>query len=184
MARIGYARVSTTDQNPALQLDALKKAGCRQVFTDEASGASATRPQFKKALAALKTGDVLTVWKLDRLGRSLKHLLTTIDDLADRGVGFKSVSENIDTQTAAGRMLLQVIGTLAEFERSLIIERTRAGLAAAKRRGVKVGRKPKLTGRRLDKARKMIADGQPASEVAEFAQVSRATLYRALSTAG
>lgn len=181
MARIGYARVSTTDQNPALQLDALKKAGCRQVFTDEASGASTTRPQLKKALAALKSGDVLTVWKLDRLGRSLKHLLTTIDDLAERGVGFKSVSENIDTQTAAGRMLLQVIGTLAEFERSLIIERTRAGLAAAKRRGVKVGRKPKLTGRRLDQARKMIAEGQPAAEVAEFAQVSRATLYRALA---
>lgn len=181
MARIGYARVSTTDQNPALQLDALKKAGCRQVFTDEASGASTTRPQLKKALAALKPGDVLTVWKLDRLGRSLSHLIQLTNELAARGVGFRSLSEAIDTTTAQGKLLFHLMGALAEFERSLITERTRAGLAAAKLRGVKVGRKPKLTGRRLDQARKMIAAGQPAAEVAEFAQVSRATLYRALA---
>lgn len=181
MARIGYARVSTTDQNPALQLDALKNAGCRQVFTDEASGASTIRPQLKKALAALKSGDVLTVWKLDRLGRSLKHLLTTIDDLADRGVGFKSVSENIDTQTAAGRMLLQIIGTLAEFERSLIMERTRAGLAAAKRRGVKVGRKPKLSPAQVKHAAKLIAGGERGDDVARTMNVGKSTLYRALA---
>jgi DNA invertase Pin-like site-specific DNA recombinase len=179
--KIGYARVSTTDQNPALQLDALKKAGCRQVFTDEASGATTSRPQLKKALDALKPGDVLTVWKLDRLGRSLSHLIQLTNDLAARGVGFRSLSEAIDTTSAQGKLLLHMLGALAEFERSLITERTRAGLAAAKRRGVKVGRKPKLTGRRLDQARKMIAAGQPAAEVAEFAQVSRATLYRALA---
>lgn len=179
--KIGYARVSTTDQNPALQLDALKKAGCRQVFTDEASGASTTRPQLKNALAALKPGDVLTVWKLDRLGRSLSHLIQLTNELAERGIGFRSLSEAIDTTSAQGKLLLHMLGALAEFERSLITERTRAGLAAAKRRGVKVGRKPKLTGRRLDQARKMIAAGQPVAEVAEFAQVSRATLYRALA---
>jgi len=181
--KMGYARVSTTDQNPALQLDALKKAGCRQVFTDEASGASTIRPQLKKALAALKPGDVLTVWKLDRLGRSLSHLIQLTSELAARGVGFRSLSEAIDTTSAHGKLLLHMLGALAEFERSLITERTRAGLAAAKRRGVKVGRKPKLTGRRLDQARKMIAAGQTYSEVAELVQVSRATLYRALPAA-
>lgn len=179
--KVGYARVSTTDQNPALQLDALRKAGCRRVFTDEASGATAIRPQLEKALAALKPGDVLTVWKLDRLGRSLSHLIQLTNDLAARGIGFRSLSEAVDTTSAQGKLLLHLLGALAEFERSLITERTRAGLAAAKRRGVRVGRKPKLTGRRLDQARKMVACGQPVAEVAEFAQVSRATLYRALA---
>lgn len=179
--KIGYARVSTTDQNPVLQIEALKKAGCRQVFTDEASGTSTVRPELKKALATLKPGDVLTVWKLDRLGRSLSHLIQLTSELTARGVGFRSLSEAIDTTSAQGKLLLPMLGALAEFERSLITERTRAGLAAAQRRGVKVGRKPKLTGRRLHQARKMIAAGQPASEVADFAQVSRATLYRALA---
>lgn len=178
---VGYARVSTTDQNPALQLDALARAGCCSVFTDEAGGSSTIRPQLKKALAALKPGDVLTVWKLDRLGRSLSHLIQLTNDLTSRGIGFRSLSEAIDTTSAQGKLLLHLLGALAEFERALITERTLAGLAAAKRRGVKVGRKPKLTGRRLDQARKMIAAGQPVAEVAHFAQVSRATLYRALA---
>lgn len=179
--KIGYARVSTTDQNPALQLDALKKAGCRQVFTDEASGASTTRPQLKKALAALKPGDVLTVWKLDRLGRSLSHLIQVTSELAARGVGFRSLSEAIDTTSAHGKLLLHMLGALAEFERSLITERTRAGLAAAKRRGVKVGRKPKLSPAQVKHAAKLIAGGERGSDVAKTVGVSRATLYRALA---
>lgn len=177
---IGYARVSTSDQNTGLQIDALERAGCSQVFTDLGSGAVTARPQLTKALATLKSGDVLAVWKLDRLGRSLSHLIQLTNELAARGVGFKSLSEAIDTTSASGKLLLHMLGALAEFERSLITERTQAGLAAAKKRGVKLGRKQKLTGRRLDQARKMIADGHRAAEVAEVVQVSRATLYRAL----
>lgn len=178
--KIGYARVSTTDQNPALQEQALKRAGCRQVFVDKGqSGASFTRPELTKCLARLKAGDVLVVWKLDRLGRSLRHLLNTIDDLAARGVGFKSVSENIDTQTAAGRMLLQVIGTLAEFERSLMLERTHAGLAAARARGARPGPRYTLGAREVQHARKLIASGESPRAVATSLKVSAATLYRA-----
>lgn len=178
--KIGYARVSTVDQNPALQEQALKRAGCRRLFVDKGrSGASFDRPELTRCLASLKAGDVLVVWKLDRLGRSLKHLLTTIDDLAARGVGFKSVSENIDTQTAAGRMLLQVIGTLAEFERSLIVERTRAGLAEAKARGARPGPRFRLGQREVTHARKLIDGGESPRAVATSFKVSPATLYRA-----
>lgn len=179
--KIGYARVSTTDQNPDLQLDALKKAGCRKVFTDEASGASITRPQLKKTLAILKAGDVLIVWKLDRLGRSLSHLIQLTSELAGRGVGFRSLSEAIDTTSAHGKLLLHMLGALAEFERSLITERTRAGLAAAKRRGVKVGRKPKLSPAQVKHAAKLIAGGERGDEVAKTMQVGKSTLYRALA---
>lgn len=180
--KIGYARVSTTDQNPELQESALKKAGCRRLYVDRGkSGATFDRPELAKCLKSLKSGDVLVVWKLDRLGRSLKHLLMTIDDLAVRGVGFKSVSESIDTTTAAGRMLLQIVGTLAEFERSLIVERTRAGLAVAKAKGRRPGPRFSLGATETDHARKLLAAGETAATVARSFKVSRATLYRAFA---
>ena len=138
--KIGYARVSTDDQNPDLQIAALKKAGCRRIYTDRISGVATRRLELDKCLADLKAGDVLTAWKLDRLGRSLSHLVALLEDLEKRGVGFRSLTEAIDTVSAMGRLLGHMIAALAEFERSLIIERTRAGITAAKRRGVKLGR--------------------------------------------
>lgn len=181
---IGYARVSTTDQTPALQLDALKAAGCERVFADEGfSGSANKRPALDKALAALKPGDVLTVWKLDRLGRSLSHLIQIAEDLGKRGIGFRSLSEAIDTTTPQGVLIFNIMGALAQFERSLIIERTRAGLAAARQRGTKVGRKPKLTPEQIDHARKLIDAGESPSRVARSIGVSPATLYRAIPAA-
>ena len=179
--KIGYARVSTTDQNPALQRDALQAAGCEKIHTDKASGATVDRPALRKALASLNAGDVLIVWKLDRLGRSLSHLIEVTNDLAGRGVGFRSLSEAIDTTTPQGKLMLHVIGALAEFERSLITERTRAGLMAAKKRGAKLGRKPSLTATQIKHARKLLADGERPLGVAESFGVHRATLYRALA---
>src|SRR6266850_5364030 len=143
--KIGYARVSTTDQNPALQLAALKRAGCQKIFTDKVSGALRKRPELDKCLKRLNAGDVLVVWKLDRLGRSLRDLSTLLDELKGQGVKFKSLTESIDTQTPTGRAMWQMVGVLAELERSLIQEWTKAGRDAAKRRGVKLGRKPKLS---------------------------------------
>src|SRR4051794_40636114 len=144
--KYGYARVSTDDQNPALQLAALKKAGCKTVFKDEGiSGATVKRPALLRCLKTLQSGDTLTVWKLDRLGRSLRDLITMLDDLKQRGVKFRSLTEHIDTDTPTGRAMWQMIGVLAELERSMISERTRAGVKAAQRRGVKFGRKPKLS---------------------------------------
>lgn len=181
---IGYARVSTTDQTPALQLDALKAVGCERVFTDEGvSGSANKRPALDKALATLKPGDVLTVWKLDRLGRSLSHLIQIAEDLGKRGVGFRSLSEAIDTTTPQGVLIFNIMGALAQFERSLIIERTRAGLAAARQRGTKVGRKPKLTPEQIDHAKKLIEAGESPSRVARSIGVSPATLYRAIPAA-
>jgi DNA invertase Pin-like site-specific DNA recombinase len=137
---IGYARVSTDEQDAALQLDALINAGCGAVFQDKASGASACRPALDDALKHLKPGDTLVAWRLDRLGRSLQHLIAIVTTLEERRVGFRSLTEAIDTNTAGGRLLFHVMGALAEFERSLIAERTRAGMAAAKARGRHVGR--------------------------------------------
>lgn len=181
---IGYARVSTTDQNPALQLDALKAAGCERVFADEGvSGSSNKRPALDMALAALKPGDVLTVWKLDRLGRSLSHLIQIAEDLGKRGIEFRSLSEAIDTTTPQGVLIFNIMGALAQFERTLIIERTRAGLAAARQRGTKVGRKPKLTPEQIDHAKNLINAGESPSRVARSIGVSPATLYRAIPAA-
>lgn len=143
MKSIGYARVSTDEQNPALQFDALNKAGCQRIFSDSASGATASRPALEHALSSLKFGDTLVVWKLDRLGRSLSHLMDLVEELERRGVAFRSLSEAIDTSTASGRLLFHVMGALAEFERALISERTRAGMAAARARGAAIGRPPK-----------------------------------------
>ena len=181
---IGYARVSTIDQNPALQLDALKAAGCDQIFTDEGiSGGAIKRPALDKALASLRAGDVLIVWKLDRLGRSLSHLIHITKQLGDLEVGFRSLSESIDTTTAPGRLLFHVMGALAEFERSLIVERTRAGMASAKQHGIKLGRPPKLSADKIDHARKLIDSGESPRHVAKTIGVSTATLYRCIPAA-
>jgi DNA invertase Pin-like site-specific DNA recombinase len=178
----GYARVSTDEQNLNLQLDALEHAGCEKVFKDEGvSGASSSRPGLDDALGTLQTGDVLTVWKLDRLGRSLHHLIIIIEELAKRGVGFRSLSESIDTTTAGGKLIFHIFGALAEFERSLIAERTKAGLQAAKKRGKKLGRPMRLTQEQIKHAEKMINSGQQTtSAMAELYGVDRTTLYRAM----
>ena len=178
----GYARVSTDDQNADLQKAALRKAGCEKIFTDDGlSGATTKRPALLRCLKALKTGDTLTVWKLDRLGRSLRDLITMLDDLKQRGVKFHSLTEAIDTETPTGRAMWQMIGVLAELERSLIGERTRAGVAAARARGVKFGRKLKLTRQQINQARKLIAQGERPEDVAASFHVGRTTLYRALA---
>ena len=143
-ANVGYARVSTVDQDPALQLDALTAAGCVKVFEDRASGARADRPGLRASLDYVRDGDVLIVWKLDRLGRSLPHLIETVTALAARGIGFRSLTEAIDTTTSGGRRVFHLFGALSQFEGDLIQERTRAGLAAAASRGRKGGRKPVL----------------------------------------
>ncbi len=178
----GYARVSTDEQNLNLQLDALEAAGCEKIFRDEGiTGAALNRPGLDEALSNLKAGDILTVWKLDRLGRSLPHLIAVIDALQSKGAGFKSLSESIDTTTAGGKLIFHIFGALAEFERSLIAERTRAGLQAAKKRGKKLGRPMRLTQEQIKHAEKMINSGQQtASGMAELYGVDRTTLYRAM----
>ena len=179
--QIGYARVSTRDQNLSLQRDALKAAGCERVFVDQGvSGSVVDRPGLERALKALKTGDSLVVWKLDRFGRSLAHLVQTVAELGVRGIGFRSLSDPIDTSSAGGRLVLHMMGALAEFERSLIVERTQAGLQAAKRRGQKLGRKPKLTSAQVTHARQLIDGGESPRTVARSFGVARSTLYRHL----
>ena len=181
--KYGYARVSTDDQSSALQLSALQKAGCKTVFKDDGlSGATTKRPALLRCLKKLEHGDTLIVWKLDRLGRSLRDLITMLDDLKHRGVKFRSLTEAIDTDTLTGRAIWQMIGVLAELERSLISERTRAGVADAKRRGVKFGRKPKLTAQQIAHARKLIGAGERREDVAALFSVNRTTLYRAVGS--
>lgn len=178
---IGYARVSTSEQNLDLQLDALKQAGCEMFFDDTTSGANSERPGLSQALAYLREGDVLVVWKLDRLGRSLRHLIETVSALDDRKVGFKSLRENFDTTTSGGRLVFHLFGALAEFERELIRERVTAGLTAARARGRKGGRPRKLDARQVALARTMLSN--PSTTVIEVARtlgVERTTLYRAL----
>lgn len=178
---VGYARVSTQDQNPALQLDALKAAGCKKVFTEKASGAQRDRPELAAALSYMRQGDSLVVWKLDRLARSLPQLIETVATLEDQGIGFRSLTEAIDTTTAGGKLVFHIFGALAEFERSVIRERTRAGLKAARDRGRKGGRPPALSAADLAAAKALLRD--PAitvDEVATRLKVSPATLYRHL----
>ena len=180
MKKVGYARVSTDDQNPALQLAALKKAGCKTVFKDAGiSGATTKRPALLRCLKTLEAGDTLVVWKLDRLGRRLRDLITMLDDFKHRAVKFKSLTEAIDTETPTGRAMWQMIGVLAELERSLITERTRTGVKAAKERGVKFGRTPKLSPPQIKHAREQIERGKSIEEVATLLRVGRSTLYRA-----
>jgi DNA invertase Pin-like site-specific DNA recombinase len=178
---LGYARVSTTDQHPQLQVDALTAAGCYRVFTETAGGARTDRPVLDQLLDQLRPGDTLVVWGLDRLGRSLRHLVDTITDLADRGVGFRSLKEAIDTTTPGGKLVFHVFAALAEFERDLIRERTAAGLAAARAHGRRGGRPSVLSGHRLQVAREMYASGQyTVATIAKTLGVSRASIYRHL----
>lgn len=182
--RVGYARVSTQDQKPELQLDALKAAGCERIFEEKASGAQRDRPQLKAAVEYMREGDTLVVWKLDRLARSMKQLIETVEDLDARGIGFQSLTEAIDTTTAGGRLVFHIFGALAEFERSIIRERTQAGLAAAKARGRTGGRPRSLTDDDLDVARTLLADGKlTVDAVARQLRVSPATLYRHIPAA-
>lgn len=178
---IGYARVSTDAQDEALQLDALERAGVIRIFTDRGSGATMQRPQLVAALDYVRDGDVLTVWRLDRLGRSLRDLIDQVDALAKRGVGFRSLTESIDTTTAGGKMVFHIFGALAEFERDLIRERTRAGLDAARARGRVGGRPTVMSPERIDTARKMHDEGVPVARIAETLGVGRSTVHRALT---
>lgn len=184
MALIGYARVSTAEQDTALQTDALRKAGCDKIFEDTVSGAKADRPGLAAALAYVREGDALVVWRLDRLGRSLPHLIETIGALEARGVGFRSLTEAIDTTTSGGRLIFHVFGALGQFERDLIRERTKAGLTAAAARGRKGGRKPVVTAEKLQRAREHLANGLTVREAAARLKVGKTALYAALKAAG
>jgi DNA invertase Pin-like site-specific DNA recombinase len=175
---IGYARCSTADQNLDLQRDALKSAGCERIYEDFASGAKADRPGLVQALNQCRPGDSLVVWKLDRLGRSLKQIIHTVDDLSGRHVEFRSLTEGFDTSSNSGRLVFHIIASLSQMERELIRERTVAGLAAARQRGRIGGRRPILHGAKLEAAKKLLDDGTPVRDVAKVVGCSRATLYR------
>jgi DNA invertase Pin-like site-specific DNA recombinase len=182
--KIGYARVSTLDQNLALQQDALKEAGCERIFIEQMSGAVSDRPAFREALDYARSGDTLIVWKLDRLARSVKQLVETIDGLRLRGIGFRSLTEAIDTTTAQGILMFHLFSALAEFERAVIRERTRGGLAAARRVGRTGGRPAKMTEHDLDVARTLLANQDiTVADIAGRLGVSPATLYRYLPAA-
>ncbi len=181
---VGYARVSTFDQNLALQTDALKTAGCETIFDDTASGVADERKGLKAAMAFMREGDTLVVWKLDRLGRSLRHLLEIVNTLASKNIGFKSLQENLDTTTTGGRLVFHIFGALAEFEREVIVERTQAGLRAARSRGRCGGRPAKLDPKQVDIARYLMHDPQNSiDDVCEALHISRATLYRSVAKA-
>lgn len=178
---IGYARVSTRDQNLNLQKDALLSAHCEKIFTDEASGGKDDRPGLLQALDQLRPGDTLTVWKLDRLGRSLKHLVATVSQLQEQNVAFCSLRENINTSSPAGKLVFHVFASLAEFEKDLIHERTMAGLAAARARGRVGGRKPALTKAQIAQAKAMHADKNISiRDICSTLKISRTSLYRYL----
>ncbi len=177
---VGYARVSTDDQILALQQDALKKAGCERIFTDTASGTKANRPGLEEAINFLRAGDGLAVWRLDRLGRSLKNLIELVNLLHERGIGFRSLTEQIDTTTSGGKLIFHIFGALAEFERDLIRERTQAGLAAARARGRQGGR-PRLleTEKKVAMAQTLYNDkSNSIAQICQTLRISRATLYR------
>src|SRR6266536_3899188 len=178
---IGYARVSTQEQTLDLQTDALKCDGCKKLFTDMTSGAKSERPGLQEAMNHLRAGDTLVVWRLDRLGRTLKHLIATITDLSDKGIGFKSLQENMDTTTSGGKLIFHIFGALAEFEREVIKERTNAGLQAARARG-RLGGRPKLQAldpKRIALAKQLYADRKtPVKEICDTLHIGRSTLYR------
>ena len=175
---IGYARVSTTDQNLDLQLIALKEAGCERIYDDQISGLKADRPGLDNAMSQLRAGDTFVVWKLDRLGRSVKGLIEFIAALEAKRVHFKSLTDHIDTSTPMGRFFFHIMASMAQMERELIAERTRAGLNAAKQRGRTGGRKRQMTLSKIESAKKLLANGIPAKEVANNLGVSVPTLYR------
>lgn len=176
---VGYARVSTTEQTLHLQKDALEQIGCIKIFTDVISGAKTERKGLDAALTYVRKGDTLIVWRLDRLGRSLKHLIEVVTDLEQRGIGFKSLTENIDTTTSGGKLIFHIFGALAEFERNLIRERTQAGLLAARARGRKGGRPKALTGKKIAMAQELYRNKANAiADICKTLGISRATLYR------
>jgi DNA invertase Pin-like site-specific DNA recombinase len=177
---IGYARVSTQEQTLNLQRDALEKAGCNKIFTDTASGAKTERTGLDAALAYVRHGDTLVVWRLDCLGRSLPHLITTMTNLEERSIGFKSLTENIDTTTSGGKLIFHIFGALAEFERNLIRERTQAGLSAARARGKKGGRPKALTAEQRSIAQDLYDKRHPILEICRTLKISKATLYRSI----
>lgn len=179
--KIGYARVSTLQQDEALQQDALLAAGCQRIFVDKASGKLESRPALDELLAQVRSGDCVVVWRLDRLGRSLRHLLETVNALQVRGVAFASLTESIDTSTPGGRLVFHVFGALAEFERDLIRERTLAGLAAARSRGRTGGRPTVWTDAKRRTARTMRLQGDDVTTIARVLGVSRASVYRVLA---
>lgn len=175
---VGYARVSTQDQNLDLQIEALTQVGCKKIFEDKISGSRAERPGLTKSLEMLREGDTLVVWKLDRLGRSVKNLVDLVGALQKQGVQFKSLTDAIDTGTPSGRFFFHVMASLAEMERDLTIERTRAGLEVARQLGRKGGRKRQMTDSKIESAKKLLATGVPPRDVAKNLGVSVPTLYR------
>lgn len=178
---IGYARVSTRDQDVSLQIEALEAAGCERIFTETASGSHADRPELARALSHLRPGDTLIVWRLDRLGRSLGHLIELIGAFKARGVGFRSLTDPIDTTTAAGELIFNIFGSIAQFERELMRERTKAGLESARARGRRGGRKRKIHPRMLRQIKALLNDREiTVTEIAARFKVSRSALYRAL----
>ena len=182
MALIGYCRVSTSEQNSELQTDALTKAGCERIFSDIASGSKAERPGLIDALQYARSGDTIVVWRLDRLGRSLKHLLDLINDFKNRNIQFQSIQENLDTSTTGGQLVFHVFAALAEFEHSLIRDRTNAGLKAAQDRGHFGGRPKVFNDEKVKRARSLMMEyGLSAKEISRQFGISRATLYRYLS---
>jgi len=180
---IGYARVSTQDQTLDLQTDALTRAGCEKIFTDTTSGSKSDRPGLQDAMDHLRAGDTLVVWRLDRLGRTLKHLIALITDLSEKGIGFKSLQESIDTTTSGGKLIFHIFGALAEFEREIIKERTNAGLQAARARG-RFGGRPTIQlqdPKKIALARKLYADkSMTVQEICASLHIGRSTLYRYL----
>lgn len=178
---IGYARVSTSDQNLDLQVNALRAAGAERIITDQASGSRINRPGLQDVFNVLRPGDTLVVWKLDRLSRSLRDLLDLINRLQSRDVGFQSLTERIDTTSAGGKLIFHVIGALAEFERSMIVERTNAGLDAARKRGVKLGPPQKISPEQWQMIKELIAEDRPIAQIARLFKVHRMTIYRRLS---
>jgi DNA invertase Pin-like site-specific DNA recombinase len=178
MSLIGYVRVSTVDQATDLQVDALNGIGCERIFSDELSGSTTCRPGLDDAFDYLRAGDTLCVWKLDRLGRSLKHLIEVVNDLHSKGIGFRSVTEQIDTSTNGGKLIFHVFGALAEFERGIIRERVNAGLAAARSRGRIGGRPTVVTDTKATAITALTAQGLTSAEICKSLDISRATYFR------
>lgn len=181
---IGYARVSTQDQNLDLQTEALTKVGCKKIYNDKISGSRAERPGLTKALEMLREGDTLVVWKLDRLGRSVKNLVDLVGELHQQGIQFKSLTDAIDTGTPSGRFFFHVMASLSEMERELTVERTRAGLEVARQLGRKGGRRRQMTESKIESAKKLLANGVPPRDVATNLGVSVPTLYRWIPASG
>ena len=182
--QIGYVRVSTNEQNTDLQREALERSGCEQIFEEKMSGTVANRPALKKLLRTLKEGDTLVVWKLDRLGRSMRNLVLLVDELRQRGIHFRSLTDSIDTSSPMGRFIFHIMSALAEMERELIVERTLAGLAAARAKGRVGGRRPKLSMEQWAQAGRLIATGEPRRRVAIIYDVGMSTLYKKFPAGG